>query len=110
MKALIFVLLVMVTAGLGSQIPCDAFAKVWGQPRIRSVNTDHDFRCFFQENYFSAFRSDTNVVMMILPDAKISCFNFDDLFYCEMLEPDGAVYSNTLPKDYFVHLLYLNSL
>lgn len=109
MKAILFVLL-LVTAALGSQIPCAEFGKIWDKPRIRSVSSLTGFTCFFEENYFSAFRADTNVVMMVVPDAKISCFRFGDLFYCEMLEPSGTVFSNTLPADYFFHLLYLNSL
>lgn len=108
--AVLSILLVMVTAGLGAQIHCDAFAKVWGQPRIRSVDSFNGFTCFSEENTFSAFRLDTNFVMLVLPDARISCLRFAPEYYCEIQEQSGKTFANTIDQEFFFHLLFLNSL
>ena len=103
-------ILLMVASGQAAQIDCADFGKVWGQPRIRSVDSFNGFTCYYEENTFSAFREDTNSVMLVLPDARISCIRFAPEFYCEIQEQSGKTFSNTLDQEFFFQLLFLNSL
>ena len=103
-------ILLMVAAGQAAQIDCAAFGKVWGQPRIRSVDSFNGFTCFSEENTFSAFRLDTNFVMLVLPDARISCLRFAPEYYCEIQEQSGKTFANTIDQEFFFQLLFLNSL